>query len=76
MTNFAFLPARFRPIAESAQRAEGHVMGDPRAACFHARFALEADVHWLYRHDPALDMPYDRNLGTLLHKPIFPNPAR
>ena len=73
MSNFAFLSADFRTIAESATRAEGHVMGDPRAACFHARFALEAIVHRLYRHDAELRMPYDRNLGALLHAPDFQN---
>lgn len=73
MTNFAFLPAPFRDIAEAARRAEGHVMGDPRAACFHARFTLEAIVHWLYRHDRALRMPYDHSLGALLHEPSFQN---
>ena len=31
-TNFAFLPPEFRTVAESAARAEGHIMGDPRAA--------------------------------------------
>lgn len=73
MSNFAFLPNPFRPIAESATRAEGHIMSDPRAACFHARFTLEAIVHWLYRHDPALRMPYDNTLGALLHEPTFQN---
>lgn len=34
MSNFAFLPETFRDIAESAKRAKGHIMGDPRAACF------------------------------------------
>ncbi|MFW6374516.1 MAG: DEAD/DEAH box helicase family protein, partial [Thermodesulfobacteriota bacterium] len=63
----------FRPIAESATRAEGHIMSDPRAACFHARFTLEAVVHWLYRHDPGLRMPYDSTLGALLHEPTFQN---
>lgn len=48
-------------------------MGDPRAACFHARFSLEALIHWLYRHDPALHMPYDRSLGALLHEPTMQN---
>ena len=67
MTNFAFLPREFSTVAESATRAEGHIVGDPRAACFHARFALESAVHWLYRHDAELRMPYDRNLGALLH---------
>ena len=73
MTNFAFLPREFSTVAESAIRAEGHIVGDPRAACFHARFALEAAVHWLYRHDAELRMPYDRNLGALLHEPSFQN---
>ncbi|MDZ7762393.1 MAG: DUF4145 domain-containing protein [Desulfovermiculus sp.] len=73
MTNFAFLPGQFRDIAESASRAEGHIMSDPRAACFHARFTLEAIVHWLYRHDAALRMPYDHSLGALLHDPGFQN---
>jgi type I restriction enzyme R subunit len=71
--NFAFLPAEFRGIADAAARAEGHVMGDPRAACFHARFTLEAVVHWLYRHDASLRMPYDQSLGALLHEPCFQN---
>ena len=72
-SNFAFLPTEFRAIAESATKAEGHIMGDPRAACFHARFTLEAIVHWLYRHDAALRMPYDQSLGALLHEPCFQN---
>lgn len=73
MSNFAFLPSDFRVVAESAMRAEGHIMGDPRAACFHARFALEAAVHWLYRHERALRMPYDQSLGALLHDNAFQN---
>jgi type I restriction enzyme R subunit len=73
MSNFAFLPDKFSTIAESAARAEGYIMGDPRSACFHTRFTLEALVHWLYRHDPALRMPYDNSLGALLHEPSFQN---
>ena len=73
MTNFAFLPREFSTVAESAIRAEGHIIGDPRASCFHARFALEAAVHWLYRFEQTLRMPYDRNLGALLHEPSFQN---
>ena len=73
MSNFSFLPRDFRTIAESATKAEGHIMGDPRAACFHARFALETIVHWLYRHDAGLRMPYDQSLGALLHDPGFQN---
>jgi type I restriction enzyme R subunit len=73
MSNFAFLPTEFRPIAEAAAKAEGHIPGDPRAACFHARFTLEAIVHWLYRHDASLHMPYETSLGALLHEPSFQN---
>jgi len=73
MSNFAFLPTEFQTIADSATKAEGHIKGDPRAACFHARFALEAGVHWLYRHDAGLRMPYDQTLGALLHEPSFQN---
>lgn len=42
MTNFAFLSTEFRAIAQSAAQAEGRIHGDPRAACFHARFTLGA----------------------------------
>jgi type I restriction enzyme R subunit len=73
MSNFAFLPPEFCDLAEAATKAEGHIHGDPRAACFHARFTLEAIVHWLYRHDPALRRPYDESLGALLHEPAFQN---
>ena len=33
MSNFAFLPETFQAIAEAAHAAEGHIHGDPRAAC-------------------------------------------
>ncbi|MDT8438834.1 MAG: DEAD/DEAH box helicase family protein [Wenzhouxiangellaceae bacterium] len=68
MTNFAFLPKRFSEIAVAATKAEGHIHGDPRAACFHARFALEAALHWLYRFEGRLNQPYDRNLAALLYE--------
>lgn len=73
MSNFVFLTAEFRAVKESATKAEGHIMGDPRAACFHTRFALETIVHWLYRYDTSLKMPYDNNLSTLLHTPCLQN---
>tara|TARA_E500000318_G_scaffold93673_1_gene92824 strand:- start:1459 stop:1701 length:243 start_codon:yes stop_codon:yes gene_type:complete len=69
MSNFSFLPSSFRAITDSACKADGHILGDPRAACFHARFALESIVHWLYRHDAKLQLPYDQSLGALLHDP-------
>lgn len=71
MSNFAFLPTDYRAVAESAKKAETHIMNDPRAACFQARFTLESIVHWLYRHDASLQMPYDDSLGALLHETSF-----
>jgi type I restriction enzyme R subunit len=73
VSNFAFIPPTFKDLAEATRKAEGYIMGDPRTACFHARFALEAAVHWLYRHDSSLSMPYDSSLGALIHDPCFRN---
>ncbi len=74
MTNFAFLPDPFSAIAQSATQAEGYINSDPRAACCHARFALEAAVHWPYRYDRRLRPPYDNNLNALLHESsIYPH---
>jgi type I restriction enzyme R subunit len=73
MSNFAFLPPAFKDLAEASRKAEEHIMGDPRAACFHARFALEVAVRWLYRYDTSLRMPYDSSLGAMIHDPGFRN---
>jgi len=59
---------RARRVAEDLR------LTDPRAACFYARRTLELAVNWLYRHDPALALPYDDNLGALLHDPGFRSP--
>src|SRR5699024_7173969 len=42
-------------------------------ACFHARFTLEAVIHWLYRHDASLRLPYDQSLRALLPEPTLQN---
>ena len=73
MSNFTFLPPAFKDLAEASRKAEEHIMGDPRAACFHARFALEVAVRWLYRYDRSLRMPYDTSLGAMIHDPGFRN---
>ena len=73
MSNFSFVPDNFGNVSEAAKKAEGQIKGDPRAACFHSRFALESTVQWLYRHDNSLKMPYDQGLGALLHEPTFQN---
>ena len=67
MSNFTFIPQQLKAVRDSAVKAESHIHGDPRAACFHARFTLEAVLHWLYRHEEDLQMPYDHSLGALLH---------
>ncbi len=70
-SNFAFLSPEFRELAEPAIKSERLVMGDARAACFYARFALETAVHWLYKLDSGLRLPYDQSLGAMLHEPTF-----
>jgi hypothetical protein len=35
-SNFTFLPAAFKDLAEASHKAEEHIMGDPRAALFAA----------------------------------------
>lgn len=71
MSNFTFLDSEFPKLGEAAKRSELQIFPDARASCFHARFALEAAVHWLYKFDKRLQSPYDKNLGALLHEPSF-----
>ena len=71
MSQFAFLAAEFPAVHEHAARAESLAHGDPRAACFYARFALEVMVQWLYRHDASLRDPYDTTLAARIHEPTF-----
>ena len=73
MSNFAFIQSSNPNLAESALKTESYIFSDPRSACFHARFSLENAIHWLYRHERDLRMPYDRTLGALLHEPTFQN---
>ena len=70
-SNFDFLADSHRLLHKAAVEAEELALRSPRAACFHARFALESTVHWLYRHDPTLSLPYDHSLGALLHEQSF-----
>ncbi len=70
-SNFRFLALEWPDVFESAAKAEGLVHGDPRAACFYARRALEQGVHWIYKHDRALKVPYQDHLSALIHEPSF-----
>ncbi len=71
MSNFAFLQAEWPAVHEDAARAEAAVYTDPRAACFHARRALELLVNWAYKFDASLRLPYRDTLSALLHEPTF-----
>jgi type I restriction enzyme R subunit len=71
MSNFAFLAAEWPEVHEAATKAESAVHPDPRTACFYARRALELAVHWAFKHDPGLKLPYQDNLSALIHEPTF-----
>ena len=69
--NFAFLQQEFPHAAQSASFAERHVYGDPRAACFHARHALERLVKRVYKVDKTLIPPKVQSLDSYLAEPAF-----
>lgn len=71
MSHFAFLQKEWPTIQDAAARAEAAVRNDPRTACFYARRALELAVHWAYKHDATLKLPYQDNLSALVHEPTF-----
>lgn len=74
-TNFGFLQTEWPQIYESAVKAESFSIPDPGTACFHARRTLELVMHWLYRSDSRLRLPYQDNLDALIHEPTFVNVA-
>ncbi len=71
MSHFSFLQAEWPDVHEAAAKAEAFAYPDPRTACFHARRALELAVAWVFKHDPALTLPYQENLSALIHEPTF-----
>ena len=71
MSNFGFLSGEWPDLFEPATKAESLVYPDARSACFHARRALELAVHWLYKHDESLRLPYQDHLSALIHEPTF-----
>jgi hypothetical protein len=40
-SNFTFLPAAFKDLAEASHKAEEHIMGDPRTPLQHRAFCGE-----------------------------------
>ena len=69
--NFAFLTQEFPSVAESASFPELHINGDPRAACFHARHALERLVKRLFKIDKQLKPPHVQNLDGYMSDETF-----
>ncbi|MBW7929880.1 MAG: DEAD/DEAH box helicase family protein [Gammaproteobacteria bacterium] len=75
MSQFAFLQLEWPLVYQAARKAEELARGDARTACFYARRALELAVHWAYKADPALRLPYQDNLSALVHEPSFKQAA-
>jgi type I restriction enzyme R subunit len=75
MTQFAFFGEAWPGVLDAANRAEASVRSDPRSACFYARRALELAMHWLFKHDGSLRLPYQDNLSALVHEPTFKQAA-
>jgi type I restriction enzyme, R subunit len=71
MSSFAFLQPEWPALYNAVTRAEALAHPDPRTACFHARRGLELAVHWLYKFDSKLRLPYQDNLSALIHEPTF-----
>lgn len=71
MSQFSFLQREWPVVYDSASRAETSVHADPRAACFYARRTLDLAVHWAFKHDADLRLPYQDNLSALIHEPSF-----
>lgn len=75
MSNFAFLLPEWPGIYEASTKAEQTARADPRTACFYARRALELALHWAYKADGSLHLPYNDRLSALIHEPTFKQAA-
>lgn len=70
-SNFDCLRDRYPKLYELASQAESLIYTALRASCFYTRFTVEQAVHWLYANDSYLQLPYDNNLGALIHEQSF-----
>ena len=75
MSHFTFLQAEWPALCDAGRRAERLAFADARAACFYSRRCLELAVSWMFKHDPALRLPYQENLSALIHEPTFKTTA-
>jgi type I restriction enzyme R subunit len=71
VTQFDFIRTEWPDVFDAAVRAENAARPDPRTSCFYARRALELAIVWIYKHDPAVRLPYQEQLSALLHDPTF-----
>jgi len=71
VSQFDFIGAEWPEVFDAAVRAENAARPDPRTSCFYARRALELAVVWIYKHDPAVTLPYQEQLSALIHDPSF-----
>jgi type I restriction enzyme, R subunit len=71
VSQFDFIRSEWPEIFDAAARAENAAVPDPRTACFYARRTLELAVVWIYKHDPAVTLPYQEQLSALIHDPTF-----
>ena len=67
----SFLRPEWPDLHDEASKAEALAYPDARTACFHARRGLEVMMHWLYKRDASLRLPYQDNLSALIHEPTF-----
>ncbi len=75
MSNFAFLLPEWPEVHEAVTKSEETSRTDPRSSCFYARRGLELALHWAYKADAALHLPYTDNLSALIHEPSFKQTA-
>lgn len=75
MSQFDFVRTEWPDVFDAAARAENAARPDPRTSCFYARRALELAVVWIYKHDPAVALPYQDQLSALIHDPTFKQTA-
>ncbi len=69
-SNFAFIEQEWPQIYDSSLRAEEYIGTDPRAACFHARYAIEQLIQHIYAW-AKLPEPYRDDLAARIHADAF-----
>lgn len=70
-SNFGFINEELREIRTFARQAELRGRLDTRYACFQARLAAETALKWVFSYDPALSLPYNTMLGSLINDAGF-----